>query len=183
MVRLRCQETVRASNKKAKINSDSEIIMASFRNSGVFREVPVILGRNWWSKKKKKLQLVISVAPVVPESHLYTRRYQKNKTSNHRFLTKLTRLLRSLNNTFSQRCQCCRVAQKSNTEPPIRAIILRGVVSAPLHLIVLQTNTKRQSQLQQSSPMLVTDAYTIACVSWSLALYRFCIHEWAKWLP
>ena len=39
--------TVRASKKKAKINSDREIIMAIFRNSGVFREVPVIFGRNW----------------------------------------------------------------------------------------------------------------------------------------
>ena len=37
-------------HKNAKINSDREIIMAIFRNSRVFCEVPVILGRNWRSK-------------------------------------------------------------------------------------------------------------------------------------
>ena len=40
-------------HKKAKINSDREIIMAIFLNSGVFCRILVVLGRNWESKKKR----------------------------------------------------------------------------------------------------------------------------------
>ena len=36
--------TVRASKKNARINSDRDIIMAIFPNSGVFREVPSYFG-------------------------------------------------------------------------------------------------------------------------------------------